>query len=133
MKYRFSGHQTFAFRYGWLEKGVKAAAASPDIFTADDAIVQLGVGKNMVESIRRWCLATQMLEEKSDPADNKNRVLKPSTLAKQLLLKGGWDHSSKMMRLFGLFIGCWCRIHTSELVGSWPLVIFIDLIFLNGS
>lgn len=91
MKYRFSGHQTFAFRYGWLEKGVKAVAASPDIFSADDAIVQLGVGKNMVESIRHWCLVTQMLDEKIDPADSKKRVLKPSSLAKKLLLKGGWD------------------------------------------
>ena len=51
MKYRFSGHQTFAFRYGWLEKGVKAVAASAGIFGAEDAIVQLGVGKNMVESL----------------------------------------------------------------------------------
>ena len=72
MKYRFSGHQTFAFRYGWLEKGVKGVAASPGIFAAEDAIVQLGVGKNMVESIRHWCLATQMLEEKPDPADKQS-------------------------------------------------------------
>ena len=23
LKYKFSGHQTFVFRYGWLEKGVR--------------------------------------------------------------------------------------------------------------
>ncbi len=91
IKYRFSGHQTFAFRYGWLEKEVKAVAASPEIFSADDAIVQLGVGKNMVESIRHWGLVAQMLEETPDPADSKKRVLKPSNLAKKLLLRGGWD------------------------------------------
>ena len=25
-KFRFSGHQTFVFRYGWLEKGVRGIA-----------------------------------------------------------------------------------------------------------
>ncbi len=119
MKYRFSGHQTFVFRYGWLEKGVKAVAASPDIFSADDAIVQLGVGKNMVESIRHWCLATQMLEEKSDPADNKNRGLRPSPIAKQLLLKGGWDPF--LENDASLWLIHWLLVSNPHIGTSWQL------------
>ena len=52
MKYKFSGHQTFVFRYGWLEKGVRLIQRNPHGFLEDDVLIQLGVGKNMVESIK---------------------------------------------------------------------------------
>ena len=44
--YKFSGHQSFVFRYGWLEKGVRGVHACPTLFSEDDALVRLGVGKN---------------------------------------------------------------------------------------
>lgn len=53
-KLRFSGHQTFSFRYGWLEKGYRFVKEGHS-FTKDDALMHLGVGKNMVDSIRYWC------------------------------------------------------------------------------
>lgn len=56
--FKFSGHQTFVFRHGWLEKGVNLLRENPRGFLAEDAIVTLGVGKNMVESIRYWCSQT---------------------------------------------------------------------------
>jgi hypothetical protein len=59
----FSGHQTFPFRYGWLTKAIDAAEADAGVFRREDALVLLGVGKNMVESIRHWSLATQMLQD----------------------------------------------------------------------
>jgi len=51
----FSGHQTFPFRYTWLKKGVDAVSDNANVFTDEDAPVILGVGKNMVQSIRHWC------------------------------------------------------------------------------
>lgn len=54
-KYKFSGHQTFVFRYGWLEKGVRLIQQEPHGFLEKNVLVQLGVGKNMVESIKYWC------------------------------------------------------------------------------
>lgn len=57
--FRFSGHQTFPFRYGWLKK----AADHVDAFNSMDAIVKLGVGKNMVASIRHWALASQLFSD----------------------------------------------------------------------
>ena len=50
----FSGHQTFPFRYTWLKKGVDAVTEDPTVFSSEDASVTLGVGKNMVSSIRHW-------------------------------------------------------------------------------
>jgi hypothetical protein len=91
IKYKFSGHQTFAFRYGWLEKGVHALTESSTVFGEDNALVLLGVGKNMVESIRHWCMVTQMVEEDAEVKRNNGRVLRPTLIAKQLLLNGAWD------------------------------------------
>jgi hypothetical protein len=61
--FSFSGHETFVFRYPWLKKAADAVRHDPRVFTRDDAIVTLGVGKNMVRSIRHWGLATGVLEE----------------------------------------------------------------------
>lgn len=61
--FSFSGHETFVFRYTWLKKAVDAVWADPRVFSQEDSIVTLGVGKNMVRSIRHWGLATGVLEE----------------------------------------------------------------------
>jgi hypothetical protein len=56
--YRISGHETFPFRYTWLPKAVRGLTANPKLFSdEDDAMVVLGVGKNMVRSIRFWAQA----------------------------------------------------------------------------
>jgi Protein of unknown function (DUF4007) len=62
-RFSFSGHETFVFRHSWLKKAVDAVSVDPEVFTKDSAIVTLGVGKNMVRSIRHWGLATGILAE----------------------------------------------------------------------
>lgn len=55
--FRFSGHETFACRYAWLPKAALQVSKEPNILTPsreDEAMVKLGVGKNMVRSIRFW-------------------------------------------------------------------------------
>ncbi len=42
----FSGHETFPFRYAWMKKGVDAAAEDSQVFTKDEAMTRLGMGKN---------------------------------------------------------------------------------------
>ena len=66
MKYKFSGHQTFVFRYGWLEKGIRLIQKNPHGFLEDDVLIQLGVGKNMVESIKYWCMQTGLVKEQGN-------------------------------------------------------------------
>lgn len=58
----FAGHQTFALRSAWLKKGLDALREDARVFSAEDALVTLGVGKNMVSAIRHWLLATQLAE-----------------------------------------------------------------------
>ncbi len=87
----FSGHETFPFRYTWLKKAVDAVAADPYAFQAEDAMVKLGVGKNMVSSIRHWGLVTGMLEETAGRGRRRIRPLAPTGLGGSLFRDGGWD------------------------------------------
>jgi len=61
-KVAFGRHETFALRYSWLTKGFQELDKDPIIFTDDNATVKLGVGKNMVNSIRYWLYAAQIAE-----------------------------------------------------------------------
>jgi hypothetical protein len=86
----FSGHETFTFRYPWLKKGADALRQDPGIFGAEDAIVELGVGKNMVSSIRHWCLTVGVAEESPAPGERRP-ALRVSDFGKKLLSERGWD------------------------------------------
>ena len=57
----FSGHETFQCRHLWLKKGYDYVK-SGKFFTAEDAVVHLGLGKNMVISIRFWMRAFDLLD-----------------------------------------------------------------------
>lgn len=89
LKPTFGGHEKFVFRDAWLKKGVDAASQNPAIFNDDEALVILGVGKNMVRSIRHWCLATGSLGDAT--ADRKARGLQPTAFGTSLLGDTGWD------------------------------------------
>ena len=88
-KYSFSGHETFPLRLNWLKKGVNAVNDSEAIFHSDDAIVEFGVGKNMVRSIRHWGLATEVLQP--HPDSGKTNALRVSDLGAYLLGEKGVD------------------------------------------
>jgi len=55
-KYTFSGHESFPCKTLWLKKGYDFAVAGKD-FNRPEAVVDLGVGKNMVSAIRFWMKA----------------------------------------------------------------------------
>ncbi len=80
----FARHETFHPRFGWLKKGYDLALADSGIFLRDDAPVLLGVGKNMVRSIRYWCSAFKVLAE-------EDGQIRPERLGQQLLDDDGWD------------------------------------------
>lgn len=61
-KTAFGRHETFALRFGWLTKGAQALMSGDSVFEAEDATVRLGVGKNMVSSIRYWLQAARIIE-----------------------------------------------------------------------
>lgn len=61
----FARHETFHPRWGWVRKAF-VAAEDPKVFNAEDATLQLGVGKNMVRAIRFWGHAFRALANERD-------------------------------------------------------------------
>ena len=60
-KYTFSGHESFPCKTLWLKKGYDFVVAEND-FNKPEAVIGLGVGKNMVASIRFWLRAFGVTE-----------------------------------------------------------------------
>ena len=55
MMYRFSGHETFQCKEQWLIKGIQLTEKQD--YTEELEIQELGVGRNMVKSIKHWLRA----------------------------------------------------------------------------
>lgn len=73
LKYTFSGHDSFQCRQLWLKKGYDYVKDGKN-FNNEDAVVQLGVGKNMVSSIRFWLKAFGIIDNKDAPTEFGNRL-----------------------------------------------------------
>ncbi len=65
MKYTFSGHETFQCKNMWLKKGYDFVNSGKS-FNDDDAVVDLGVGKNMVASIKFWLKSFGIIDENNN-------------------------------------------------------------------
>jgi hypothetical protein len=87
VQHSFSGHESFPFRYPWLKKGFDAVRDDPFVFLRENAITTLGVGKNMVRSIRHWCLAAGVLAE----SQHGGGALRPTQLGTLLFADDGLD------------------------------------------
>lgn len=63
-KMRFRGHETFFVRKGWLYKGMKNVDKDEMIFRkSNEAMDILGIGSNMVKSLRYWMQAFDLTKE----------------------------------------------------------------------
>ncbi|WP_050640582.1 MULTISPECIES: DUF4007 family protein [Clostridia] len=64
VNYKLKGHEKFPLREGWMNKGIFAAKENgTHIFLENQGPDVLGVGTNMVKSIRYWMQACGMLEK----------------------------------------------------------------------
>src|SRR5690554_6712558 len=79
-KLTFTGHDTFHCRSFWLKKGVDFLEDNGD-FGAENSVLKLGVGKNMVAAIHFWLKAFGVKEEDGGVSE----------LAERMLGRGGWD------------------------------------------
>lgn len=62
----FSGHETFRCKTHWLKRGYDFICDGGN-FNAEDAVVRLGVGKNMVSSIKYWMKAFGIIDTNNTP------------------------------------------------------------------
>lgn len=82
----FGRHESFPLRFGWIAKGLSALDDDPKVFGREDATVVLGVGKNMVASIRYWLQATGIGQ-----LDRRTNGLKPTRVARVAFSHDGGD------------------------------------------
>ncbi|MDG6774609.1 DUF4007 family protein [Thiomicrorhabdus sp. ZW0627] len=87
---RFSGHETFPLRHGWLYKGLHYLNNGNELKNTNTedavrAVTYLGIGKNMVSSLRYWLEMLELVKFAKDSTEI-------SKLAKRLVLDNdAWD------------------------------------------
>lgn len=67
--YRFSGHETFTCKQFWLKKGFDFLQGNERRFNDESAVVELGVGKNMVSSIAYWLKSFGVVDDAFQPTE----------------------------------------------------------------
>ena len=110
-KVAFGRHETFALRYSLLTKGFQSVVRNSEIFTSEDATVELGVGKNMVNAIRYWLLAARLIEQ-------SDKGFKPTPLGTKIFGKrSGFD--PYMEDEATIWLVHWLIASNPELATAW--------------
>lgn len=112
---RFSGHESFVCRYGWLPKAYQAVMADPDLLRREEhAMHTLGIGRNMLKSLQFWCEATGVLV----PVPGQGHL--PGQVGRTLLDdERGWD--PHLESLESLWLLHW-RLCTGAGLAAWSEV-----------
>lgn len=88
----FARHETFHPRYGWFRKAYEATVDDSGSFTRKDATIELGVGKNMVKSIRFWGSAAKLIQDDPDSPNKRAPGVVPTEFGQRLFdSESGWD------------------------------------------
>lgn len=71
---KFRAHETFHIRKGWLNKGLYNVINEPGVFLGDvgNPMDVMGIGSNMVKSLRYWLQAAGLTEEPTHGKRNQS-------------------------------------------------------------
>lgn len=72
IKYTFSGHDSFICKQFWLKKGYDFLKSKGNFHEEEKAVVELGVGKNMVIAISFWLKAFNVIDNSNKPTELGN-------------------------------------------------------------
>ena len=74
---KFRAHETFFIRKGWLYKGLRGVQNNQNVFIDknENPMDVLGMGSNMVKSLRYWMQATQLTTESSVKGRSRAQTL----------------------------------------------------------
>ena len=112
MTMKFRAHETFFIRKGWLSKGMKVIKIDPEAFVSRERnpMDTLGMGANMVKSLRYWMQAVGISEE---PKSGK-RVQTLTTLGEKI-----FEHDRYLEELGTLYLLQYKLASQDELATSW--------------
>ena len=71
---KLQGHEKFALRDGWLNKGILKVADNKDAFVGKDGPDIFGMGNNMVKSLRYWLKAFDLTEDNGSSGVNLSEM-----------------------------------------------------------
>lgn len=71
----YAQHQSFHLRFNWLRKGINMLKKDPRFFHDKEAAEKIGLGKNMVQSLRFWIEATGIAETKIVLEEEKRKTV----------------------------------------------------------
>lgn len=76
IKLRLKRHGSFSIREGWFEKAINSINESEkSIFTKEIGVATLGIGANMVTSLRYWLVASEIIYEKNSLLTDFGKLL----------------------------------------------------------
>lgn len=115
--FRFSGHETFPCRYAWLPKAVDLIGRKPQLLNDEKAaMVELGLGKNMVRATRFWVQVAGLASRQ------KGGDFKVTPLGQLLLGKKG--HDPYLEDLQTLWLIHWhLATHVEEPLFAWDYLL----------
>lgn len=119
IKPKWRAHETFFIRKGWLSKGMQAVADKDDIFVdrSVNQMDELGIGSNMVKSLRYWLQATGVTSEAPDKNRRGKRVQTLTDLG-QLV----FDHDLFLEDIGTLWVLHYELVNKKEFVPSWYFI-----------
>ena len=62
-KVKLKGHESFSIREGWLTKGIYEVKNDEKLFSKKNLTDILGMGTNMVKSLKYWLQTSKIIEE----------------------------------------------------------------------
>ncbi|WP_350344594.1 DUF4007 family protein [Proteinivorax tanatarense] len=110
---KFRGHETFHIRQGWLFKGLKQIEKKEDIFLSKDPKPTdvLGMGNNMVKSLRYWLQAVGLTQEKQV----KRKTVQKLTDLGEII----WDKDKYIEELGTYWILHYELVSNNQLAPTW--------------
>lgn len=72
---KLKAHESFYIREGWLRKGLISVSKDKFIFVDEYATDKLGIGANMVKSLRYWMQTLGLTEEVREKENKRGQVL----------------------------------------------------------
>lgn len=112
---KIKGHGSFYLREGWITKGLRAIKNDEYIFSSKEAPYILGVGNNMVSSIKYWLTALGLVYSKV--GENRKTKLVLSDLGNTI-----YKNDLHIEERFTLWVLHYNLIKNQKLATSWNLI-----------
>ena len=110
---KFKGHETFFIRKNWITKGIKNILLDSTLFTDknNNPMDALGIGSNMVKSLRYWLCATGVVREDMVDRKKNSRLTKLGELV--------WKYDQYTEEFGTLWLLHYSLVKNFDQVTSW--------------